>query len=77
MSLSTRKLFSVSVRIPYIFAVLGTYDLVICIGSLMSTHINEGAFEEMIRITKPGKTAITRYRRFTLFSPSDKKPMGL
>ena len=34
--------------------ITGTYDLIIGVGALLPSHINEDAFEEMIRITKPG-----------------------
>ena len=36
-----------------------TYNLIMCIGSLLPTHINEKAFDEIIRITKPGNTITT------------------
>ncbi len=32
--------------------------MILCIGSLTPTHITDEAFEELIRITKPGKDPI-------------------
>ena len=38
----------------------GTYDLLMCLGALLSTHVSDEAFTEIIRITKPGMTFCTK-----------------
>ena len=40
------------------FSIADLYDMILCIGSLTPTHITDEAFEELIRITKPGKNPI-------------------
>ena len=40
--------------IKSIFIATDTYDAVTGFGVLLPNHINDDAFEEMIRITKPG-----------------------
>ena len=37
-----------------------TYDLVISVGGLLPHHIEPDAFDEIIRITKPGRYAETK-----------------
>ena len=47
--------YRVRERICIVISIADTYDLIMGLGVLLPNHISDDAFEEMIRVTKPGR----------------------
>ena len=54
-----------------VFSVSGAYDAVISGGAFVSNHIPSTCFEDLIRITNPGRP-ILKFARLFMFHYTDK-----